>query len=444
MNILSATLLLILVCCVFSASRRGAVLGMITGALFLSQGAMVQILDFNFFPTRILGICCFMRIMARGEFSMEQVTRTDKILFLLYAFTTFVLFLRDPARAPLWSARMMDVVLIYTSFRALIRSPDDWEWLVGRLALVLVPYAGILTVESLTGYNLFERVGATDPVWMRDDTVRCCGSFRHPSILGSLGACFIPLYIGLLWDPDRRKTAILGTSLCLAIVYYSYSGGPLGVLCIAVVGWLIWPLRRNMPLLRLGLFSVIFMLALLMKAPVWYLLSRISGLTGGTGWHRAYLIEVALDHLDQWWLAGMSDDDTAGWFPYVLEATNGADITNQFISFGIRAGLLAIIILIALIYQAFSLAGKALARIRESSLERSEPLLWALGVALAAHVSNWLGISYFDQFNVLWLLQLAALVSLSSFYLQATGTPLPAAGEDLETDVMNWKSRAET
>jgi hypothetical protein len=32
---------------------------------------------------------------------------------------------------------------------------------------------------------------------------------------------------------------------------------------------------------------------------------------------------------------------------------------------------------------------------------------------LAVHISNWVGITYFDQFYAIWFMQLAAIVSLT-------------------------------
>lgn len=70
---------------------------------------------------------------------------------------------------------------------------------------------------------------------------------------------------------------------------------------------------------------------------------------------------------------------------------------------------------IALIVAVFTLLGRGLSAVREHPVadEADERLLWGLGVALAAHVSNWFGITYFDQFQVFWLLQLSAMIVLS-------------------------------
>jgi len=254
-------------------------------------------------------------------------------------------------------------------------------------------------------------------------------------LLGSLGACFLPLFIGLAWDRRLRGWAVLGAGLCVAIVAFSHSGGPTSVMSVAVVGWLLWRMRERMQLFRRGFGALILLLAMVMKAPVWYLLARMSAFTGGSGWHRSYLIDVAFQHLNQWWLAGMREEDTVAWLPYVLPTVGGADITNQFISFGTNAGLVAIGLLIYLIYCAFSQVGRALDRVRQTpELQGEDPLLWGLGVALAANVANWLGIAYFDQFNVLWLLQLAALVSLSEFcLLQPASGQAAAAALEAET-----------
>jgi hypothetical protein len=410
---------------------------MVVGCLYLTYGAGYNIAGFNAQPTRMLGYFCFLRVIAKREFSFAELTRTDKALFVLYVYSTLILLIRQQGEgAPLWCARLLDVTLTYVAFRGLLKSPEEFRWLLGVLALLLVPYVAILAVERTAGKNLFALVGSDAEIWTRDGAVRCYGSFRHPSLLGSLGACFLPLFIGLAWDRRLRGRAALGAVLCLAIVAFSHSGGPISVLLVVVVGWLLWRIREKMQLFRCWFCALILLLAVVMKAPVWYLLARISAFTGGTGWHRSYLIDVAFQHLNQWWLVGMREEATADWFPYILPTVGGADITNQFLSFGTNAGLVAIGLFIILIYCAFSQVGRALAWVRQTpEVQGEEPLLWALGVALAANISNWLGISYFDQFNMLWLLQLAALVSLSEFcLLQPASNQEPAGASEAKLE----------
>jgi hypothetical protein len=93
----------------------------------------------------------------------------------------------------------------------------------------------------------------------------------------------------------------------------------------------------------------------------------------------------------------------------------GADITNQFISFGLNAGVGAVGLLILLLVLAYSALGRALGSVRSHFHESSdtEYLLWGLGVMLAVHIINWFGITYFDQFYVIWFMQLAMISSVT-------------------------------
>jgi len=174
--------------------------------------------------------------------------------------------------------------------------------------------------------------------------------------------------------------------------------------------------------------SSIVLLAIVMKAPVWYLLARVSSVTGGGGWHRSYLIDVAIQHLDQWWLAGMPITETRTWFPYSLPTTGGADVTNNFISLGLAAGLAAIALFILLLQRTFSNLGHALQVVRSSSAEPGETefLLWGMGVMLCVHIFNWFGITYFDQTYVIWFLQLAAVAGLWERVPEKVLTTCPA------------------
>lgn len=106
--------------------------------------------------------------------------------------------------------------------------------------------------------------------------------------------------------------------------------------------------------------------------------------------------------------------ETRNWFAYYLKATGGADITNQFIVFGVAAGIGAIFLAIYLFAGAFSELGKTMKSLRKNhaSTVVEERLLWSFGVVLGVHLINWLGISYFDQFLLIWCLHLAAIAAL--------------------------------
>lgn len=180
------------------------------------------------------------------------------------------------------------------------------------------------------------------------------------------------------------------------------------------------------------------LLAVMMKAPVWYIFAHISSVTGGDGWHRSYLMDVAYQHLGEWWLAGMPLSKTSGWFPYDLSGTSGADITNQFIAFGLTGGFGGIILFVLLLKRAYGVLGEAMAIVRFAAdgTSDTELMLWGLGVMLTIHIVNWFGIAYFDQMNVVWLMQIAAISGLSEYSLkggQVAARPETSAGNTAES-----------
>jgi hypothetical protein len=284
------------------------------------------------------------------------------------------------------------------------------------LTLVLVPYVLVIGMERRLGHAPLSFMSSgLEGIFVRDGVPRCMGSFRNPDTLGTVGATFLPCFVALAFSARDRVRALAGVFFCLVIVWLSHSGGSMSAAGVAVVGWGMWWFRKRMRVFRWGLLGGLVLLDIVMKAPVWYLLDRVSSITGGTGWHRAYLIDVTVRHFGEWWLAGMPVRDTQGWFHYTIGVTGGADITNHYIMFALTAGVGALALVIYLLTRAFSRLGVALARVRRGG-DRYLPIeamLWGLGVMLAVHAVNWLGISYFDQIYVIWLLQLAAISACS-------------------------------
>ncbi len=428
MNLIGASILAVLLALVLAAPRRGAALALAAGVLFLTQAQAVNVLGLNVFAVRFLELAGFLRVMTRREFSSANLNRIDKTLLTLYLYTAIVYCLRSSEGLAYAIGRTVDACLCYFCWRGLIAGLDDWESFLKSFVFLLAPYTSLVLLEGLTHHNSFSWIGGGMFDWVRGGRFRCVGTFRNPDLLGTLGATFLPLYLGWAWGRAERWRAGLGVGLCLAIVWASNSGGPLGVTAVGLAGWGLWRVRTRMRKLRWAMALGLAALAVVMNAPIWYLLAKVSAITGGDGWHRSYLMEVTFRHLKQWWLAGMPMRETGDWFPY--QVNSGADITNQFIAFGLDAGLGALVLFIFLFQRAFSRLGAALAAVRAAGPPMSdhEPLLWGLGVMLAAHVANGFGITYFDQSYVLWFLQLAALSGVTAQILESPAS-LPEASE---------------
>ena len=60
---------------------------------------------------------------------------------------------------------------------------------------------------------------------------------------------------------------------------------------------------------------------------------------GGTGWHRSFIIDAALKHIDEWWLVGTYRTVHWGGYPPPPADPENIDITNQYIVEGVKGGL---------------------------------------------------------------------------------------------------------
>lgn len=433
MNPISLSILGILTILVCSASRRWAAIGIVAGVLYLTQYSSVTLLGISLYPVRILEMVGIVRVIVRREFTISQLNQLDRLFLLVYSYATIIFLLRSGEGQAYQIGVFLDSTLSYFIFRGLIDDLDSLRWFMRNFVILLIPYVTLLFYEMLTHINPFSVLGDSMPaVAFREGRVRCSGSFRHPSILGSLGASFLPIYIGFVCSRRKYLYAIVGSFLCLVIVGLSNSGGPLSFTMFAGFVWMLWPFRDRIHIIRRAGLIFIIMIALAMKAPIWYLPAKLSFITGGDAWHRSYLIDIAMRNVGEWGIWGMPISNTCAWFPY--GAPDHADITNLFISIGLSSGLPATILLISLFIVSFRSLGKTLAAVRIASPRPSESeyVIWGLCAMLTGHTLNFIAITYFDQFYVIWFMHLALISTLTHdplrMLLQGATTPADDEG----------------
>jgi hypothetical protein len=163
-------------------------------------------------------------------------------------------------------------------------------------------------------------------------------------------------------------------------------------------------------MLRWAAVFLIISLEWVMKDPVYFLMARIDITGGSTGWHRAALLQGAIEYLNEWWLAGT--DYTRHWMPTGIPANEfHTDITNHYLLMGVFGGLPLMLLFIWVIFAAFGIVSKALLLNQNAPIER-QFLIWTLGSILFAHVTNFFSIAYFDQSVVFLDLLFASIGAL--------------------------------
>ena len=222
---------------------------------------------------------------------------------------------------------------VYFLLRVFCQSLDDVTRLCRITAILLVPLSIEMLYEMITGHNLFSVLGGVSEISeIRDGMIRAQGPFAHSILAGTVGAVCLPIMLGL-WQ-QHRKTAVAGTLACFSMVFASASSGPIMSALSAIGALFMWHWRHKMRIVRWVAVLGYIGLDLLMNAPAYFIIARID-LTGrSTSWHRAELIESAIGHLSEWWLAGT--DYTRHWMPTgVPWSENHTDITNHYLNMGV-------------------------------------------------------------------------------------------------------------
>jgi hypothetical protein len=182
MNPITGAILAVLIILVLIGSRRTALLALIAGALCLSQNQAIRLLGLNLFPTRLLELALFARLIGRREWSFDRLNAIDRAFLVLYVYSTVVFLLRSDDGQVFQVGVMVDAFLVYFSCRGLIDTPEDFRWLLRSFVLLLIPFALAVVAERLWVQSPLAFMGWGGSGWMRDGGVRCFGSFRHPSL----------------------------------------------------------------------------------------------------------------------------------------------------------------------------------------------------------------------------------------------------------------------
>ena len=412
-------LLFLVIMCVltWTFQRRYAPIPLLITTCYMPLGQALVLAGLHFQFLRVLLLLGIVRVWVRGEGADLRLTYLDR-LFITWGAATLVMgTLNHPSfdRFINRSGEVFNAFGTYFLFRCWMRELKDVLSAVRLIAVLLVPLAISMAIEKVTRHNIFSVFGGVPEITLvREGKLRCQGAFRHPILAGTFAATSFPLCIALWFRGGRdRSLGLLGAVASLVCTVAAASSGALFALMGTGLGLGLWWFRTRMRLVRWGTVLGIVGLAFVMKAPVWYLFSRLSEVAGGTGWYRSYIIDQAISHFNEWWLVGSAN--TASWAPageVTVGDPNNMDIINQFVAEGLGGGILKLGLFVAMIVQGFKVVGRCMS---DGRLPRQDAIMvWAFGVSLFAHCLSFFSVSYFDQIIVIWYWLLAVMAALFS------------------------------
>jgi hypothetical protein len=393
---------------IFVLPRKYVLVPFMLAGLLMPAGFSVVVASLNFSVTRLLLIAGWARIIKRGERYPRRLNTLDKVILFgaLVNAIAYSLLWREFGAIVNRAGFLFSALGTYFLLRSFIRSKEDILLVIKVFAIVVTLAAPLMWSEHLTQHNMFSLLGAPELSNLRMERVRAQGPFAHAIIAGTFGVVLIPLFVGLWWHrPGAKIFAAAGIASSTLMMFASSSSTPLMTFPAGILALSMYPLRKKMRMVRWGIVLMLIGLQLVMNAPIWQILTRISGVLGGSGWHRAMLIENFVYRFFDWWLIGTRDNQNWGWSMW--------DVDNAFVGAGIMGGLLGFILFVAIFVHGYKMVGVA-----EKTAEGSrsdERLIWAIGAALFANTVAFFGIVYFDQSIIAWyaLLVMISVISTS-------------------------------
>jgi hypothetical protein len=391
--------------------RRKAMVPFLVASILIPLDQVILIGPMHFPMLRLLILFGAARIFRDRNTSRYKIfsgglNKIDLAVILLTVFTAVngILLFQESGAVIFQLGNLYTVFGIYFLLRFLIRDDDDILLMIRTLACIAAFVAVIMALEVQTGHNPYAILGGARAesyasLMQRDDRFRALGCFGHPILAGTFGAILVPLFV-ILWRRGKRDRtlAAVGIAASTIIVLTSNSSTPVLAYAGGVLAIFLWPIRRWMRVIRWSIVVILVSLHLVMKAPVWHLISRIDISGGSSGYHRYQLIDQCIRHFPDWWLIGVKSTYDWGWDMW--------DTANQYVSTCDASGLIPFLLFLATIVYGFKYLGKA----RKIAEDKKKQLsLWAMGSCMFANVISFVGISYWDQTQVVWYGLLAAI-----------------------------------
>jgi hypothetical protein len=419
--ILSIILILIL-------PRRFVVVPLLVMTLLSPWSQQIYVLGVHLFVPRILILVAIARVMFTNPNSPQSRfaggwNPIDAVFLLWVVFraAAFIILFQASSGAIIYETGFVwDVLGGYLVLRVLIQNEEDIVRVIKVFAVIAFICGLTMLNEKLRSQNVFGYFGSLPIVPdSREGSIRAQGPFAHPILAGVFGVTLVPLF-WWLWQGGKSKVlAACGFVGSTLMMYSCASSTPLFAYLAAFAGLAFWPLRNRMRILRWGIVLGIISLHMVMKAPVWMLISRVDLIAGNSGYHRAELIDQCIRHFSDWWLVGTTASGTWGFDMW--------DLSNQFVAEAETGGLLTFICFVLVISRSFSRIGTARKIVENQS--KQEWFMWFLGISLFTHIVSYFGISYFDNTKIYWCVFLSIVAAATAPILAEAKAKEPAEPE---------------
>ena len=415
------TIALILSVLVIALRPKYALVAYIVGLLWYPSYLAVSIGTIDILVGRFVVVVLLLRCLfddkIRTKFKWCRLDTLVTLSMVVYIGAYFIT-LVNPLSATIENRGgfLMDTWCAYMAARFIVTDRTKLISIIKCISIALVPLAILGVIESVTGWQPFAPLWRFSPwftgrefvVERRFGFARAYGPFSHSILFGGGFAMFLPLIFYLRHEKnDWRSFAYIISGIALLGALSSMSSGP-WVMVMVVIFCLMMERHEHLvkPLFIFMIISCII-LGIASNRPFYHVIASWANPLGGEGWHRAQLIDVAIDKFDEWWLVGYGDKDP-GWGEYF--GMGITDVTNEYILKGVKYGIFGVIALCAVLAKAFQ---NLISTYRKQRHPVTKSLCWAFGSLLFSVSVAWMSVSFFGQLSTLAYCSLGMIGSVT-------------------------------
>ena len=397
MNSASIVVCILLSLLILVVPRKLLVLPFIMAVCLVPMNQRLIIFGLNFPVLRILMIVCMLRLLVRNEIRQIAWNSFDKLILKWNIISTIIyVILWGTLQAFIYKCgTMYDSLGLYWIFRQFIISFDDITRIIKQFAIAAIISAPLIAAENIRGesfYTIFGPVGAK----FHHGRFRCAGPFSHYIIMGVFWSSILPLFYAKIKENSSTFFYWVAIFASLTCIFYSASSTPILTVTAIIIFWQFYTFRAHGKKIMWFVFFALFTLHLVMKAPVWHILSRVDVFGGSTGWHRYFLFDEFIQHTSEWFFIGTQS--TAEWGRGLF------DLTNQYVLEAVQGGFIRLCFFILILYNGVKITGKY--SLLDVSFSR-KIIAWGVCVCLLGHIVTFWGVSYFGQMDMLLTLTFA-------------------------------------
>ena len=402
--------MVISVVAIFLSARRNAIVPIVLLLCFVPSAQRIVLFGIDFQFLRILGLFALVRILVYGESKVIQWRLVDAVMFGVVILQCLLVFPRGASASFMNTVGQgFDTLSMYLIGRCLIRDRGDWVKFAVTMFFASLPILVAFVIEKGTSRNLFAVFGGVPEITaMREGKLRAQGAFAHPILAGVWWAAMLPIFVSMYHASASRYLGVLmawiGAPVALLLAFLTASSTPIGGSFMALILWAIFPYRGYLVKMRWPILAFLALIHFVSQSGLHgLLLTRITLVSGSTGYHRYRLIQAAIDRMSEWFFLGTRSTYQWGW--------GLDDVTCQYVAVAVSAGILGlaglIYTLVVSIRSAYSIG------ITQPRERWREWMAWGLVSSVAVHALCFVAVTYFGQAVFLYAFTIGVTITLA-------------------------------